>query len=81
MNVGPAGERSWEWWRRKCKWVLIAILSPEIIMYTAGKQWFSATRLCKKLNRLAGEGQTELPVLNIRPFWSKSETPARAVRD
>lgn len=49
------------------------------MLYTAGKQWFSAARLCKKLNRLPGEEQTELPTINIRPFWSRSETPARAV--
>lgn len=38
LNVGPAGENNLEWWRRKCKWVLIAILSQEIMLYTAGKQ-------------------------------------------
>ncbi|KAM0797376.1 hypothetical protein BDR22DRAFT_810384, partial [Usnea florida] len=53
LNVGPAGETTLQWLRRKCKWVIIAILTPEIMLYTAGKQWFSASRLCKKLNKLA----------------------------
>ncbi|KAI9881126.1 MAG: hypothetical protein M1830_008284 [Pleopsidium flavum] len=80
LNVGPAGENTFECWRRKCKWVIIAILSPEIILYTAGKQWFSASRLCKKLNKLAAQEQTELPTsTTTAPFWSRSETPSKAI--
>ena len=81
MNVGPAGETTVEWWRRKCKWIIIATVSPEIMLYTAGKQWFSASRLCKKLNGLTVEEQTEMPSSPIRPFWGGSKTPARAVSD
>ena len=81
MNVGPAGETHFLWWRRKCKWVVIAILSPEIMLYTAGKQWFSASRLCKKLNSFAAKEPMELPTSTVTPFWSSPETPARAVRD
>ena len=81
MNVGPPGETNFQWFRRKSKWVTIAVLAPEIMLYTAGKQWFSASRLCKKLNRFAVEEQTELQTDTITPFWSGSETPARAVHD
>ena len=82
LNVGPAGESTYQWWRRKSKWVVIAILSPEIMLYTAGKQWFSASRLCKKLNKRASEEleQTLLPKSNLQPFWSRSDTPVKAVR-
>ena len=81
MNVGPPGETNFQWFRRKSKWVTIAVLAPEIMLYTAGKQWFSASRLCKKLNKFAVEEQTELQTDTITPFWSGSETPARAVHD
>ncbi|KAL9074580.1 MAG: hypothetical protein Q9161_002172 [Pseudevernia consocians] len=79
MNVGPAGENTFEWFRRKGKWVVIAILSPEIILYTAGKQWFSASRLCKKLNNAAPKQQAELP-RNPTNLLSGSKTSAKAVR-
>ncbi|MCJ1433580.1 hypothetical protein MMC27_002943 [Xylographa pallens] len=79
LNVGPAEETTFEWWQRKCKWVVIAILSPEIMLYTAGKQWFSASRLCKKLNKFAAQEQTHLPINNTSPFWSRSGRPAKAV--
>lgn len=59
LNVGPSGQTTLKWWRHKCKWVLVAILSPEIVLYSAGKQWFSASRLCKKLNSLAVECQAD----------------------
>lgn len=61
------------------KWVVIAILSPEIMLYTAGKQWFSASRLCKKLNKFAAREQGEMPTSTTRPFWSRSADPAKAV--
>lgn len=66
---------------RKCKWIVITIISPEIMLYTAGKQWFSASRLCKKLNKLDAQEKNEMPTDSIRPFWCGSETPSRAVRD
>ena len=82
MNVGPAGENNVQWFCRKGKWVAIAILAPEIMLYTAGKQWFSASRLSKKLNKFAVEEQPEmLRTDTVTTFWSESETPARAVHD
>lgn len=50
LNVGPPGETGLQFWLRKLKWVIVATFAPEMVLYTAGKQWFSATRLCKKLN-------------------------------
>ncbi|KAI4094783.1 MAG: hypothetical protein LQ344_002029 [Seirophora lacunosa] len=66
-------------WRRKLKWVVVAILFPEIMLYMAGKQWFSASRLCKKLNRSAADERTEIPTGTPRPFWSESEQPTKAI--
>lgn len=78
-NVGPAGETYFLSWCRKLKWVAVAVFFPEIMLYTAGKQWFSASRLCKKLNNLASKEQTEMPTNTSSPFWSNSKTPIRAV--
>ncbi|KAI9754390.1 MAG: hypothetical protein M4579_004728 [Chaenotheca gracillima] len=61
LNVGPEGQTESQFWVHKCKWVLIAIFAPELVLYTAGKQWFSATRLCKKLNKWRVEGRPEVP--------------------
>ena len=81
MNVGPAGENTLEWFRRKGKWVTIAIVSPEIILYTAGKQWFSASRLCKKLNNSTPKEQAKSPTGTTRFSGNGSQTPPEAVRD
>ncbi len=81
MNVGPAEETTLQWFRRKGKWVTIAIIAPEIVLYTAGKQWFSASRLRKKLNKFAVEERTELQGGATTPSRSESETTARAVHD
>ncbi|KAL8638944.1 MAG: hypothetical protein Q9226_008942, partial [Calogaya cf. arnoldii] len=77
----PAGESTAQFCRRKFKWVIVAILFPEIMLYMSGKQWFSASRLPKKLNK-AAEDQREriaVPVGNPRPFWSNDEKPSKAV--
>ena len=79
LNVGPAGETTLKWWIHKSKWVLLAIVSPELVLYTAGKQWFSAGRLSKKLNQLTDEFGPELISMESEPFWSGSQTPQRAV--
>ena len=79
LNVGPGGERTHEWWLRKSKWVAIAIISPEVVLYTAGKQWFSAQRLCKKLGRLSTRAHTRAPVRQVRRFWSRAAKPKQTV--
>ncbi|KAL8738302.1 MAG: hypothetical protein Q9181_000891 [Wetmoreana brouardii] len=56
-------------------------ITREIMLYTAGKQWFSASRLCKKLTKsgigVPGE-MFEAPTIRSAPFWSRSEAPAKA---
>lgn len=51
------------------------------MLYMAGKQWFSASRLPKKLNKAAEEVEvrTAVPLGNPKPFWSNDEKPAKAV--
>lgn len=79
LNVGPAGETTIGWWIHKCKWVGIAILSPELVLYSAGKQWFSAGRLCKKLNALAETYDPDPATVPFEPFYSGAVEPRRAV--
>ena len=65
----------------QCRWVAIAVVSPEVMLYTAGKQWFSASRLCKKLTAMSLKKQiSEAPSIQSPPFWSYSEDPVKAVR-
>ncbi|KAI4129987.1 MAG: hypothetical protein LQ341_006513, partial [Variospora aurantia] len=45
----------------------------------AGKQWFSASRLCKKLNQCAADERTEMPTGTPGPFWSESQQPTKAI--
>ena len=79
LNVGPAEETTVWWWIHKCKWVGIAIVSPELVLYSAGKQWFSARRLCKKLNTLAESYDPDPATIPFEPFYSGAVAPSRAV--
>ncbi|KAI9809494.1 MAG: hypothetical protein M1827_006800 [Pycnora praestabilis] len=79
LHVGPQGQTTAEYLLHKCKWVAIAIVAPEVTLYSAGKQWFSAARLSKKLNGLAGQCEPDLKKIESKPFRSGSDTPSRAV--
>ncbi|KAL8846228.1 MAG: hypothetical protein Q9221_008673 [Calogaya cf. arnoldii] len=50
------------------------------MLYMSGKQWFSASRLPKKLNKAAKDQRERIavPVGNPRPFWSNDEKPSKA---
>ncbi|KAL8973539.1 MAG: hypothetical protein Q9197_002226 [Variospora fuerteventurae] len=49
------------------------------MLYMAGKQWFSASRLCKKLNQCAADERTAMPTGTPGPFWSESQQPTKAI--
>jgi hypothetical protein len=42
LNVPPENEGKFAFYRRKTKWVLIALLAPEVVLYTAWSQWRDA---------------------------------------
>jgi hypothetical protein len=39
-------------WLRKLKWMFIALIAPEIVLYTAWAQWYEARKICNLLNIL-----------------------------
>lgn len=39
-------------WLRKLKWMFIALIVPEIVLYTAWAQRYEARRICHELNEL-----------------------------
>ena len=49
LNVPPE-ESKFKFWLRKTKWVFIAILAPEIVVYTAFEQWMMSKDFLKKVN-------------------------------
>ncbi|KAI5810408.1 hypothetical protein BZA77DRAFT_254877 [Pyronema omphalodes] len=42
LNVPPPGEKKRYFYLRKAKWVLVALLAPEVVLYTAWSQWREA---------------------------------------
>jgi hypothetical protein len=52
MNVPGHGERPWKQYRRKIKWMFIALIAPEVVLYVAYTQYQEARSLCKTLNDL-----------------------------
>ena len=52
LNVPPMHEKRWRPIWRKAKWVLTALLAPEIVLYCAISQFMEATALVKELNRI-----------------------------
>lgn len=46
-------------WKRKVKWVTIAILAPEIVVYVAFQQWYLARKFRNELREIAKECRDE----------------------
>jgi hypothetical protein len=53
LNVPPPHESAWLAWRRKMKWVVIALFAPEAVVFTAFQQWLTAICFLKELKRIA----------------------------
>ncbi|KAF7947965.1 hypothetical protein EAE96_009035 [Botrytis aclada] len=49
LNIPPTGEKAYFGWARKAKWVMIALLAPEIVAYTAFEQYYLGRKFLKKL--------------------------------
>jgi hypothetical protein len=47
LNVPPPHESAWLAWRRKMKWVVVALIAPEAVVFTAFQQWLTATCFLK----------------------------------
>ena len=66
LNVPPQHESSFVFYMRKTKWVLIALLAPEIVLYSAWLQWRSARDHGKSMEllRKIAQGKDSAPGWN-----------------
>lgn len=58
LNVPPE-ESGFRFWLRKTKWVFIAILAPEVVVYTAFEQWNLSRSFLKDLNKIVDNSTDE----------------------
>jgi hypothetical protein len=58
LNVPPE-ESCFRFWLRKTKWVFIAILAPEVVVYTAFEQWVLSRSFLKDLNKIVDDSANE----------------------
>ncbi|KAJ5774279.1 hypothetical protein N7457_009175 [Penicillium paradoxum] len=62
-------DRQCEWWMRcliKTKWVLIALLAPEFVVYNAWSQRRQALRIAQLLRRRSGQHEPETFLVRLR---------------
>jgi hypothetical protein len=52
LNVASK-ESSWSSWRRKVKWLFIALFAPEVVVFTAFQQWLTAKLFLKELVKIS----------------------------
>jgi hypothetical protein len=53
LNLPSKGEQHWVHWIRKIKWLFVAVLAPEFVVYIAFQQWIIASEFLKKLKKAA----------------------------
>jgi hypothetical protein len=54
LNI-PQGQGTWAMLETKARWVLLALLAPEIVLYTATNQFFEARELQHNLREILAE--------------------------
>ncbi|KAI9713056.1 MAG: hypothetical protein M1820_001041 [Bogoriella megaspora] len=55
LNIPPKGETKVQYWLRSLKWVALGVLVPELVILSAWRQWLSARRMSKELNKIFKE--------------------------
>jgi hypothetical protein len=51
LNI-PTKESLFSYYRRKTKWVLVALFAPEVVLYIAWYQWHQARQFCRTFNAI-----------------------------
>ncbi|KAI5819567.1 hypothetical protein BZA77DRAFT_304353 [Pyronema omphalodes] len=60
LNIPAYEDKASKIWLRKIKWMFIALIAPEIVLYTAWSQWYQAREIRDKLNKLVDEHNRKL---------------------
>ena len=55
LNVPPRNTGKWMLLLRKVKWAIIALIAPEIVLYTAATQIWEAYKVKKEVNTMRGQ--------------------------
>jgi hypothetical protein len=64
LNVPQKSNQQLSLCRKKLKWIVYGIFAPELVVYTAWRQWTSARKLTLIVNRCFKE-QVELPIRTL----------------
>jgi hypothetical protein len=59
LNIPSPDDTKFTFWLRKTKWVAIAILAPEVVVYTAFEQWLHAKQFLTRLRKAASISEDE----------------------
>jgi hypothetical protein len=59
LNVPVKGERHFQTVGRELKWCIIGLFAPELVLYTAWRQFASAKQLCEEISRANNVGGVE----------------------
>jgi hypothetical protein len=60
LNISAVRENKWVTYRRKIKWVFIALLAPELLVFTAFQQWLAARKFLRELKCVQDERAPEV---------------------
>ena len=64
LNIPPPKESNLQSWLRTTKWVLLGILGPELVIFTAWRQNMSARTLMRKIKEISDENTSKVNLLS-----------------
>lgn len=65
LNIPAVRENEWTTYRRQAKWVIIALLAPELLVFTAFQQYLAARKFLKELRSAYAELPSEVSMRAI----------------
>ena len=52
LNIPQKDETRPQYWARNCKWVLLGVLIPELVVLSAWRQWLSAKQMTLEMKKI-----------------------------
>jgi hypothetical protein len=65
LNIPAVREDKWVTYRRKTKWIIAALLAPELLVFTAFQQWLEVRKFLRELKSIHAERPSEVRIHTI----------------
>lgn len=78
LNIPAKSETRQQYWLRRVKWSICGVLIPEIVVLLAWRQWTSAGRLTREINKVFDDLENQLTSSKTKSNLNRCGNDVRA---